>query len=118
MDKTEVVQKMQEYISEHINDEDFNLDGVYEAVGYSRRHGDRVFKELVGRTPQSYVKSICLTEGAGRLLETGNMFWRLRWTAVFSLMKDLPEPLRAAFRYHLQNTGRGQLPFLCLFHIL
>lgn len=72
MDKTEIVQKMQEYISEHLNEEDFNLDCVYEAVGYSRRHADRVFKELVGRTPQSYVKAICLTEGAGRLLGTGD----------------------------------------------
>ena len=66
--KIEIVQKMQQYIISHAADEVFDFERLYVQVGYSRRHADRCFKELLGKTPKEYLKLIRMTDSAQRLL--------------------------------------------------
>ncbi len=66
--KIEAVQKMQDYIRQHIKDEYFSFDGMYLHIGYCKRHADRMFRELLGRTPQEYVRAVRMSESCYRLL--------------------------------------------------
>lgn len=70
MDKIQAVKVMQDYIRLHFADHGFEAADVCRAVGYSRRHGDRIFKELTGKTIQEYLSSVCLSKGADDLLKT------------------------------------------------
>lgn len=64
------VQKMQDYIRLHFEEENFSADDVCAYAGYSRRHADRLFKEYLDMTMQEYIKAVCLTQGADALLNT------------------------------------------------
>ncbi|ERI93671.1 transcriptional regulator, AraC family [Clostridiales bacterium oral taxon 876 str. F0540] len=68
-EKVAAVQKMQDYIKRHI-DEEIKLCDIAEASGYSLRHAVRIFKELLGRTPFDYIRAIRLTDGAKNLLRS------------------------------------------------
>lgn len=52
--KVKLVQKMQDYLLMHLYDEDFDFETLYAAIGYSRRHADRCFQSLLGKTPREY----------------------------------------------------------------
>lgn len=67
MDKIKIVSEMQGYIKSHIHNEDFCLESLYHFIGYSKRHADRIFKELLGMTPAEYVKDIMLTNSVKKL---------------------------------------------------
>lgn len=69
-DKIEMVQKMQDYIKENLGKEDFNLKQMYYEIGYSHRHCDRIFKELIGKTLQEYIKLILISKSSKELLNT------------------------------------------------
>lgn len=70
MDKVKIVSEMQKYIKAHIKDEDFHLENLYRFIGYSRRHADRIFKELLDITPAEYIKKIMLTDSAEKLADS------------------------------------------------
>jgi AraC-like DNA-binding protein len=72
-EKVNAVQKMQDYIRDHINEE-INIEDIAKAAGYSKRHAVRIFRELLGRTPLDYVRAIRLTNNAKDLLQSqGNI---------------------------------------------
>ena len=56
-------QRMQDYISRHINEE-IALDGICQAAGYSKRHAFRLFKEVFNKTPFEYIRALRLTQAA------------------------------------------------------
>lgn len=60
---------MQDYILEHIEDGIFPFEDLYLKLGYSKRHANRIFKELLNKTPQEYVRSIRLSNSAKKLLD-------------------------------------------------
>lgn len=66
-EKVDIVQAMQNYIKEHT---DSDLDSMYEHIGYSKRHADRLFSELLHMTPREYVRKVVLTDTAKELLVT------------------------------------------------
>lgn len=68
-DKVESVQRMQEYISIHVWDDPFDFEALYAAAGYSKRHAERIFKELLGKTIKKYIRCIQLSESSEKLLE-------------------------------------------------
>lgn len=70
MNAMEAVQKMQDYIGRHSRDDDFTIENICSAVGYSRRHAERLFKKYTGKTLPDYVNAVCLTESAKELLST------------------------------------------------
>ena len=90
-EKTAAVQRMQDYIRAHAGSETFSFAGLYGAAGYSKRHADRLFKELLGQTPREYVQAVLLT-GCGR---PATRCWKLPWTAATRATRALPGPLRA-----------------------
>lgn len=72
MDGIEVVQMMQDYIKKHFQEAEFTIDKVCAAVGYSRRQGDRLFKQYIGKTMGEYINAVCLTQSVYELTETEN----------------------------------------------
>lgn len=69
-EKIDIVQAMQNYIKEHADSD--NLDSMYENIGYSKRHADRLFSELLHMTPREYIRKVVLSDTAKELLETDN----------------------------------------------
>lgn len=66
MEKAEIVisvQKMQEYIEEHLN-EKITLKQLANAAGYSPWYADRLFKEITGKSPFDYIRALRLTKAA------------------------------------------------------
>ncbi len=60
------VRRMQSYIEEHIA-EPISLSQLAKAAGYSPWHSDRLFKELLGKTPFEYIRSLRLSKAALKL---------------------------------------------------
>lgn len=54
---------MQDYIDAHIS-EPITLSQLARAAGYSQYHCERLFKELTGKTPFDYIRSLRLTQAA------------------------------------------------------
>ncbi len=68
-EKIEAVQRMQDYILAHYQ-EDISLEDLAAAARYSPWHALRAFSELIGRTPFEYLRWVRLTEAAKLLRET------------------------------------------------
>lgn len=68
-EKVKTVQKMQDFILQHMDEEPFSFKKLYAEVGYSKRHADRIFKELLDKTPREYLRSIKLANSTQVLLE-------------------------------------------------
>lgn len=60
------VQKMQDYIEEHLH-EPITLVMLAKAAGYSPWHAARMFKEMTGKTPFDYIRSLRLSRAAMKL---------------------------------------------------
>jgi len=67
-DKVNAVQRMQDYIEEHIT-EPITLFKLADAAGYSPWHCARIFKELTGKTPFEYIRILRLSRAAVKLRE-------------------------------------------------
>lgn len=68
-DRINAVQRMQEYILEHIDGE-ITLRGLGQASGYSPYHSVRLFKALTGKTPFEYARALRLTNAAQKLIKS------------------------------------------------
>ena len=68
--KVETVGKMQDYIKKNVFKENFDLNDLYSYVGYSSRHCDRLFKELIGKTIKEYIRLILISQSSSRLIKT------------------------------------------------
>lgn len=64
------VQRMQDYIAEHIT-EPITLNQLAKAAEYSQWHSERIFRELIGKTPFDYIRSLRLSKAA-MILRDGN----------------------------------------------
>lgn len=62
-EKIKAVQRMQDFIKNHITQE-ITLFILAQAAGYSPWHSARIFKELVGKTPFEYIRSLRLSRAA------------------------------------------------------
>lgn len=65
-EKVDAVQKMQDYIEKHIN-EPISLYSLSQAAGYSPWHSAKIFKELTGKAPFEYIRSLRLSKAAMQL---------------------------------------------------
>ena len=57
------VRRMQQYIEEHLT-EPMTLSQLAKAAGYSQWHSQRLFRELVGKTPFDYIRALRLSRAA------------------------------------------------------
>jgi AraC-like DNA-binding protein len=66
LEKIDAVQRMQDFIEKHIY-EPITLYMLAKAAGYSPWHSARIFKELTGKTPFEYIRTVRLTKAALKL---------------------------------------------------
>lgn len=59
-DKIDAVQRMQNYIEEHLT-EPITLYTLAQTAGYSPWHASRTFKKLTGKTPLEYIRALRLS---------------------------------------------------------
>jgi AraC-like DNA-binding protein len=141
----EIVQKMQDYIKENVDDEKFNLEKIYEITGFSERHSIRIFKRLTGMTPENYVRAIRLSASAKRLLNTkesvldialdshydSNEGFTRAFCSAFSISPNqyrknpvaiplfIQYPVRAYFNFLIGgNNIMTDVPMLCMISII
>jgi AraC family transcriptional regulator len=62
-ERISAVQRMQDYIEQHIK-EPITIYKLAQAAGYSPWHSARIFKELTGRAPFEYIRSLRLSQAA------------------------------------------------------
>ncbi len=70
MNDLEIVVATQEHIKTHHNDVDFSIENVCDAIGYSRRQIDRLFRKFLQTTLYEYINAVVLSESAVRLIST------------------------------------------------
>lgn len=70
-DQIEAVRKVQRYIDAHLTDK-ITLKDLSDVSGYSQWHIDRIFKELIGKTPFDYIRSLRLSKAALYLRDSEN----------------------------------------------
>ena len=62
-EKINAVQKMQGYVENHLH-EPITLKNLADAAGYSPWHAAKIFKELLGKSPFEYMRSLRLSRAA------------------------------------------------------
>ena len=88
----DAVQRMQDYIEEHIS-EKMTMGELAKAAGYSQWHCCRIFKEMTGKTPFEYIRSLRLSKAAMTLRDS-----KLKVTDVaFDFVFDSHEGFTRAF---------------------
>ncbi len=70
MDKISVVENMQKYLEQYGKEESFSMERLYNSVGYTKRHADRLFREFLHMTPAEYLRAVRLSQSARELVET------------------------------------------------
>ncbi|MDF2889970.1 MAG: AraC family transcriptional regulator [Clostridia bacterium] len=70
-EKINAVQRMQDYIEQHIT-EPITLHMIAQAAGYSPWHSARIFKELLGKTLFEYIRALRLSHAAVRLRDNND----------------------------------------------
>jgi AraC family transcriptional regulator len=68
-EKIDAVQRMQDYIEEHIQ-EYISLHMLAKAANYSPWYAAKIFKELTGKTPFEYIRELRLSKAALKLRDT------------------------------------------------
>lgn len=99
MDNIQTVERMQDYIREHFAEDEFCVEEVCAAVGYSRRHGDRLFKQYLGMTMSEYINAVCVSKSAEDLRNTKSSVLELAYQSHF----ESPEGFSRSFnkRFHI-----------------
>jgi len=97
-EKVEIVQKMQDYLKSNVCKYSYNIEGLYKCIGYSKRHADRLFKELLHMTPKAYVRKIRLSDSSKKLLNTNNNIVDIALDAGFESHEGFTRAFGAAFQ--------------------
>lgn len=116
MNGINAVKAMQDYIKEHIKDEEFSANMVSAAAGYSKRHANRLFKQYIGITLQEYINSVYLTESANELTNTKNSILEIALNSNYKSHEASPALLKSALRLHLFITRKAVYLSLFLFN--
>lgn len=95
-EKINAVQKMQDYINNHINDS-ISLSDLAHAAGYSPFHSARIFKELMGKAPFEYIRTLRLSQAALRLRDTDDRVLDVALDFVFDSHEGFTRAFSKAF---------------------
>lgn len=109
-EKIEAVQRMQDYIRDYAESEQFSFDELYRRAGYSRRHADRIFKELTGLTPQGYVRRVVITHSAQALLKPGSTVTGTAFDARFDSHEGFTRAFSSAFGISPSRYQKEHVP--------
>jgi AraC-like DNA-binding protein len=109
-EKIEAVQKMQDYIKAHVTDENMNFDEMYSAASYSRRHADRIFKDLLGLTPLEYIRNIRISESSMKLLHNNETILDIALDSNFKSHEGYTRAFTEHFGISPNNYRKEQMP--------
>ncbi|MDE5995369.1 MAG: helix-turn-helix transcriptional regulator [Eubacterium sp.] len=110
MNKIDIVLKMQNYIKHHIQDDDFCIHNLYNHIGYSKRHADRMFSELLNMTPSEYIKAIKLTESVSKLANSNNSVLNIALDSGFESHEGFTRTFKNKFSIAPNKYRNTRLP--------
>lgn len=110
MDRMEAVQKMQDYIGDHFGEETFCIEDICDNIGYSRRHADRIFKEMTGKTLQEYVNAVCLSKSAMQLSDTDDSILEIALNSHFQSHEGFTRSFGRKFHIGPAQYRRNPVP--------
>lgn len=106
-EKINAVQRMQDYIEEHIR-EPITLYQLAQEAAYSPWHCGRVFKELIGKTPFEYIREYRISQAAVRLRDQEQKIIDLAFDFVFDSHEGFTRAFSKQFgmspNYYSRNT--------------
>lgn len=105
-EKITAVQHMQDYIEAHIT-EPITLSKLAEAAGYSPWHSARIFKELTGKAPFEYIRSLRLSRAAVRLADSDARVVDVALEFVFDSHEGFTRAFSREFGVTPQNYRRN-----------
>jgi AraC-like DNA-binding protein len=106
-DRVKAVQRMQDYIEEHLT-ESITLYMLAKVAGYSPWHSARIFKELTGKTPFEYIRILRLSRAAVKLRDQDIRIIDVAFDFVFDSHEGFTRAFSRQFgmtpRYYSKNT--------------
>jgi AraC-like DNA-binding protein len=112
-EKINAVQRMQDYIMAHYQEE-ITLEDLAKAAMYSPWHALRAFSELLGKTPFEYLRWVRLTEAARKLRETNMSVLDIALESAFGSHEGFTKAFSRVFAISPQKY-RKQMPPIKLF---
>lgn len=111
-EKIKAVQCMQGYIEEHLTDI-ITLSMLAKAAGYSPWHSERIFKELIGKTPFDYIRALRLSRAAVKLQDENIRVIDVAFDFVFDSHEGFTRAFSKQFgvnpKYYSMNTPNLKL---------
>ena len=103
-----LVRKMQDYIKEHLGEEELNISGIAAALGYSERHCKRIFVRMTGKPITEYIRLLRLTDAADKLRTSSENVLDIALSHQFQSHEGFTRAFRSAFgvapyRYRTQK---------------
>lgn len=106
-EKINAVQRMQDYIDLHVT-EPITLYDLARAAGYSPWHSARIFKELMGKSPFEYVRSLRLSRAAVKIRDEKVKIIDVAFDFVFETHEGFTRAFSKEFgmnpNYYIKNT--------------
>ncbi len=113
--KIDLVSKMQKYIIENYDNDGFCLKNIYKQINYSKRHADRCFKELIGKTPKEYLSHIKLSNSAEKLLNRKDTILNIALDSNYNSHEGYLKAFKTEFNISPSQYKNGE-HFIPLFH--
>lgn len=113
--KIELVSKMQKYILENYDNDGFSINELYRQINYSKRHADRYFKELIGKTPNEYLNHIKLSGSTEKLLCNEYRILNIALDSGYSSHEGYLKAFKGTFHITPSEYKSGKY-FIPLFH--
>jgi len=111
-EKINAVQRMQSYMEEHLT-EPINLYMIANVAGYSPWHAERIFKELIGKTPFEYLRALRLSKAALKLQDKSAKVIDVAFDFVFSSHEGFTRAFSKQFgmspKHYSKNTPSVKL---------
>lgn len=108
-EKTEAVQRMQEYIERHMK-EVISLAGLAQAAHFSPWYSARIFKELTGLSPGDYVRRLRLSSAALRLRDERIRVIDVSFEAGFESVDGFQRAFRREFGCNPKEYAKKPFP--------
>jgi len=112
MDRGEIVsavRRMQAHIEEHIT-EPITLSQLAKAAGYSQWHSEKIFKDLVGKTPFDYIRSLRLSKAAVILRDSKPKIIDVAFDFVFDSHEGFTKAFSKQFGMSPKNYAKKTPP--------
>lgn len=108
-EKTEAVQRMQEYIQSHLT-EPISFAQLGEAAHYSPWHAARIFQELTGLAPAAYIRRAKLSRSALRLRDERVKIIDLAFDLGFTSVDGYQRAFRREFGCNPKDYAQNPIP--------